>query len=236
MTAPRCAQLLKKDLEELLSKLIECGIADDQNFPIVRQVPTKGWEVSFDGAEHVSIVLGDIDYSEAHGELSKRRSYTAKLIDGGILQMMYLLEGERLIRHRLAYYPSPSLRPFQEDPEVYFRDELFLDIVSRQMVPFPLRFDFDEGAAKDVEHPRCHLTLGDIKSCRIPVSAPLTPRWFIEFVLHNFYQTEKHDFVTRLPDHRFCFPRSLTDNEARLIHVIVPQLSMVPILSGASTS
>lgn len=223
MTPPRNPRTVKNDVEGLLASLIERGIADDQNFPILRQVSAEGWEVSFQGAEHVAIAMGDIDYGDIHRELFDKRSYNVKLIDGGLLQMMYRFEGDKLVQHRLAYYPSPSLRPFQEDPEAYLRDELFLDIVSRRIVPFPLRFDFDETTARDVSHPRCHLTLGDVKGCRMPVSSPLTPRWFIEFVLRSFYQTDEHDFVGRLPNHRLSFAATITDNECRLIHMVVPQ-------------
>jgi len=220
---PRTADIIKLDLERLLQLLIELGIADDQNFPVLRPASNNVWEVTFAGAEHVSIALGDIDYATIYKELSEKRSYTAKLIDGGLLQLMYRFEGECLVQHRLAYYPSPELRPFQEDPELYLHDELFLDIVSRRIVPFPLRFDFDETAARDVVHPMCHLTLGDVKGCRIPVSAPLTPRWFVEFVLRNFYQTDEHDFVSALPNHQLHFSSTITANERRLIHMVVPE-------------
>lgn len=222
MTPPRDSNLVKSDLDALLSTLIERGIADDQNFPVLRQLSAQTWEVSFDGAEHVSIAMDDIDYDSIHRELSEKRSYNVKLIDGGLLQMMYLFEGSRVVRHRLAYYPSPSLRSFQEEPDSYLSDQIFLDIVTRRIVPFPLRFDFDAKAAEDVKHPACHLTLGDTKGCRIPVSAPLTPRWFVEFILRNFYQTERHDFVSGLPSHRFNFADTLTQNEGYLIHVVVP--------------
>lgn len=219
---PKKAQTIKSDLEGLLASLIELGIVDDQRYPVLRQISGNEWEVTFGGAEHVSIAMDDIDYAAIHRELLEKRSYTAKLIDGGLLQLKYRFEDERLVRHRLAYYPSPNLRPFHEDPDAYLRDELFLDIVSRRIIPFPLRFDFDEAAARDVVHPRCHLTLGDVKGCRIPVSAPLTPRWFVEFVLRNFYQTDKHDFVSALPNHRLNFSSTITANESRLIHIVVP--------------
>jgi hypothetical protein len=222
MTPPRRPQTVHRDLGGLLSNLIERGIADDQNFPVLRQLATDEWEVSFDGAEHVSIAMSDIDYANIYQDLSEKRSYNVKLIDGGLLQLMYNFKGERLVRHRLAYYPSPNLRPFQEDPEAYLRDDLYLDIVSRHIVPFPLRFDFDGTAARDVIHPHCHLTLGDVKGCRIPVSAPLTPRWFLEFILRNFYQTDKHDFVSGFPVHRLHFDPTITVEERSLIHVFVP--------------
>jgi hypothetical protein len=223
MTAPRTPQTIHRDLAGLLARLIERGIADDQNFPLLRQLAADEWEVSFDGAEHVSIAISDIDYSIIYRELSEKRSYNVKLIDGGLLQLMYNFRAERLVRHRLAFYPSPSLRPFQEDPEAYLRDDLYLEIVSRHIVPFPLRFDFDEAAARDVVHPCCHLSLGDVKGCRIPVSAPLTPRWFAEFILRNFYQTDKHDFVSSLPDHCLHFNPTITTQERGLIYVSVPR-------------
>jgi len=202
--------------------LIELGIADDQNFPVLRQLTAEEWEVTFSGAEHVSIAMGEFDYGAVHLELSEKRSYSVKLIDGGLLQLMYLFEGERLVKHRLAYYPSASLRAFQDDPDAYMRDELFLDVVSRRIVPFPLRFDFDQLAAVDVDHPCCHLTLGDAQGCRIPVSSGLSPRWFAESILRNFYQTSSHDFVSRLPAHRVCFEEAITKNEKQLVHVAVP--------------
>jgi hypothetical protein len=213
---------VKRDMNNLLSTLIEKGLADDQNGTFLRKLSGRKWEVSFSGDEHVKIAMDDIDYAVIYRELSNKRSYNAKLIDGGLFQMMYCFEEADLVKHRLSYYPSPNLRPFQEDPEAYLRDELFLDIVSRRIVPFPLRFDFDKAAAQDVDHPHCHLTLGDIKGCRIPVSAPLTPRWFIEFVLRNFYQTDEHDFVCWLPIHRLSFADTITQDECRLIHIIVP--------------
>lgn len=141
MTTPRRPQNTKNDLEGLLSSLIERGVADDQNFPVLRQYSADGWELSFAGAEHVSFAMGDIDYGDIHRELSEKRSYNAKLIDGGLLQLMYRFNGDQLVKHRLAFYPSPSLRPFQDDPEAYMRDELFIDIVSRRIVPFPPEFD-----------------------------------------------------------------------------------------------
>src|SRR3546814_15564225 len=104
------------------------------------------------------------------------------------------------------------------------RDELFIEIVQRKIIPFPLRFDFDtrEVIHADISHPKSHLTLGDVKGCRIPASAPLTPRWFVEFILRNFYQTERHDFIGDLPRHRRKFSTSITKNEVGLMHMVIP--------------
>jgi hypothetical protein len=223
MTAPNVAIDTKEALNTLLSHLIGRGIVDDQNFSKVRGLSNRRWEVSFDNDEHVSITMDEVDYADIHRELTEKRSYNAKLIDGGLLQLQYLFEGDRLVKHRLAFLPSPFLRPFRDDPEEYLRNELYLEIVSRRIVPFPLRFDFDVNAAQDVTHPACHLTLGDVKGCRIPVSAPLTPRWFLEFILRNFYSTDSNDLISALPSHRHHFDKTITAREQDLIHVMVPQ-------------
>jgi hypothetical protein len=110
------------------------------------------------------------------------------------------------------------------------RDELYIEIISRHIVPFPLRFDFDErdGVHKDVTHPKSHLTLGDVKDCRLPVTSPLTPRWFVEFILRNFYQTKRHDFVGSLPKHHLHLEPSISRNERDLIHLAIPAQSYGP--------
>lgn len=213
---------VREDLEQLTAELIGLGLVDDQNFPATKQVGNSLWEVSFKGAEHICLAMVDSDYEVIYNELLASRSFSLKLIDGGLLQLSYRFEADTLIKHRLAYYPSPSLRPFQEDPELYMREELYAEIVSRRIVPFPLRFDYDSKAAKDVAHPSCHLTLGDIEGCRIPVHSPLTPRQFLEFIIRNFYQTDKFDFISSFPKHRHFFDASISRNEKNLIHLAVP--------------
>jgi len=214
---------IKKDIDGLISNLIEKGICDDQNFTAIRSSGGRV-DITFSGSEHISTALKDRGYVEIYREFYDRRSYNMKLVDGELLQMTYSVEDDKLLQHRLAFYPSPKLLPFQDDPDNYVQDALFMEIVQRRIVPFPLRFDFDarEDVCVDVGHPKSHLTLGDVKECRIPVSAPLSPRWFVEFILRNFYQTKKHDFVTDLPQHRITFQSSITSNETRLMHMMVP--------------
>ena len=216
-------KILKEDIDGLISELIGCGLCDDSNFSSIRSF-VGGASVTFSGAEHVYIALDDIEYTDIYHELADKRSYNMKLVDGALVQMMYRVQDDRLLQHRLAFYPSPTLLPFRDDPESYMGDELFMEIVRRRIVPFPLRFDFDarDDVHVDVAHPQSHLTLGDVKGCRIPVSAPLTPRWFIEFVLRNFYQTEAHDFVSGLPKHKIHFQTTITANETGVMHMVIP--------------
>lgn len=215
---------IKQDIDGLIAELIDKGICDDSNFSSIRSLGSNKTEITFSGSEHVSFALSNIEYAEIYRELADKRSYNMKLIDGALLQIMYRLNGKVLIQHRLAFYPSPILLPFQDDPSTYMCDELFVEIVKRRIVPFPLRFDFDdrEGVHIDLAHAKSHLTLGDAKNCRIPVSAPLTPRWFVEFILRNFYQTETHDFISGLPRHKIEFPASITTNEKDLMHMVIP--------------
>ncbi|MCS6938526.1 MAG: DUF2290 domain-containing protein, partial [Roseiflexus sp.] len=125
-------------------------------------------------------------------------------------------------KHRLVYFPSPYLRQFQSNPEAYFNDELYLEVVSRHIISFPIRFDYDVAAAQDIEHPACHLTLGDFKGCRIPVSCPLTPCWFADFVLRNFYRTEHYNPAEKLPAQSITFHNTISPNEKMLIHLVIP--------------
>lgn len=218
-------QSIKEDIDGLISKLIEKGICDDSNFSAIRSYGSRE-EVTFSGSEHVSIGLSNAEYDNIYHELANKRSYNMKLVDGALIQMMYRIECNELRQHRLAFYPSPNLLPFQENPDDYMGDDLFIEIIQRKIVPFPLRFDFDarDDVCIDITHPKSHLTLGDVKGCRIPVSAPLTPRCFIEFILRNFYQTETHDFANDLPRHRIKFSPSITKNEKNIIHIVVPYI------------
>lgn len=214
---------IKEDIDGLIAELIGKGVCDDSNFSAIRSSGSTT-DITFSGAEHISIAMSDIEYDLIYRELADKRSYNMKLIDGALLQMMYRIDDEELIQHRLAFYPSPTLLPFHEDPGAYMCDEIFIEIVKRRIIPFPLRFDFDgrEGVHIDTVHPKSHLTLGDVEGCRIPVSAPITPRWFVEFILRNFYQTKAHDFISELPQHKIKFTTSITQNETGLIHMTIP--------------
>lgn len=222
MTADTCVQI-KTALDGLVAELIRVGLCNDQNFAAIRSTGQQH-EVTFKGAEHISLALRDADYLDLYRELDATRSFNMKLVDGALLQLMYRFAGNRLLQHRLAFYPSPGLLPFPEDPDGYLSDDSFIDIIRRRIVPFPVRFDFDdrEGVPVDVAHPRSHLSLGDVKNCRIPVTAPLTPRQFVEFVLRHFYQSSEHDFVSGLPPHDQGFESTITENESRLMHMVVP--------------
>lgn len=214
---------ISQEINSLISYLIGQAICDDQNYSASRNYGNTV-EITFANAEYISVAYSDIAYHEIYQELANKRSFSMRLIDGALLQLMYSFQGKKLLQHRLAFYPSPKLLPYPEDPESYDNDEIFLDIVQRRIVPFPIRFDFDarEGIYQDVIHPKSHLTLGDVKNCRIPVTAPLTPRLFVEFILRSFYQTKDNDFAGNLPKHKIKFSETISCNEKLIIHLAVP--------------
>ncbi len=210
------------EIDGLISHLISMGICDDQNFTSIKEISKNKFEITFGGSNNLSAIFDDIDYVQIYQGLKENKSYNMKLIDGALVQLMYSIENNELIKHRLAFYPSPELLAFQDSADAYIQDDLYVDIVGRRIIPFPLRFDFDPNNHIDIIHPKSHLTLGDAKNCRIPLSAPVTPYWFIEFILRNFYQTEKYDFISKLPKQKVAFSTTITDNEKNIIHMVTP--------------
>ncbi|MDD6772178.1 DUF2290 domain-containing protein, partial [Inconstantimicrobium porci] len=126
----------------------------------------------------------------------KARNFNFKLVDGGIFQMLYWVEDNCIIKHRLAYFPSYSFEEFQNNPEIYENDELYGDVVNRQVMPVIVRVDYDKKDVKSsIRHPYSHMTLGQYTNCRIPVIKPLSPNEFVSFILDNFYYVPKHNFI-----------------------------------------
>ncbi|NOT54902.1 MAG: DUF2290 domain-containing protein [Deltaproteobacteria bacterium] len=181
-------------------------------------------EIIFPRAEHVSIAIKDRAYSEIYEHLTQERAYSVKMPDGALIQMMYVFEGSVLERHRLAFFPAPHLEEFQNNPEIYLEDEIYADVIARSIVPFPLRFDYDARADvyKEVEHPRSHLSLGQYENCRIPVTSPLTPSRFIDFILRNFYHTAFRRYADQLPAFSDAFSESIVRAERNVVHVQIP--------------
>ena len=218
------ATQIKNQIMKLTANLIEFGLSDQENFPFLRKVG-QGWQEIGVGARNFSHALRNIPYHEVYSELDRTGIYNAKMLDGALIHLMYLFQNNEVKAHRLAFYPSPSLEEFQNNPDIYLEDEIYADVIMKNIVPFPIRFDFDsrEEVVVDVDHPHSHLTLGQYQNCRIPVSSPLTPFLFIEFLLRNFYNTayqKYHDKITAFKDH--SFEATITPREKNMIHIKIP--------------
>lgn len=177
-----------QEIQQLITSLIEAGLADQQRYPATHTVGDYV-DVGISGAPSLSVSLKTRPYNEIYDALEKTGAYHVRMIDGALLQMLYRFRGPNIVSQRLCLFPAPNLEAYDLAPELYENDELYADIVGRHLVHVPIRFDFDDELHEDILHPKAHLTLGQYEKCRIPVSAPLTPSRFIVFILRNFYST-----------------------------------------------
>jgi hypothetical protein len=156
-----------------------------------------------------------VPYEEAFLELEQARAFNLRMVDGALIQMAYTFHKDEIASHRLAFFPAPSFRTYDEAREVYEDDELFGDIVGQYLVRFPLRFDFSADPDEHIEldHPKSHLTLGQYRNCRIPVTGPLTPVRFTNFIVRNFYFLAREAAVFSEDALRRRFAETITAGE-----------------------
>jgi hypothetical protein len=217
-------KIICKQITQILGYLVEVGLSSDQNYPFIKESPNNIVEVTFPHSEHLSSALKNRSYAEIYQNLYSERAYITKLPDGALVTMRYLYRDNQLERHYLSFYPSPDLQEFQNYPDLYLEDILYADVVARNIVTFPIRFDFDcrEDVFIPVHHPKSHLTLGQYENCRIPIVSPLTPYGFISFLLRNFYNTAFNKYSDRLPFFDEVFENSIHPEELKIIHLQVP--------------
>ena len=210
-------------MERLTTDLIKCSLCEEQKFPSLRDEPSNIKKIDF-GKSDLSIVLKNKPYQEIYNELLRTQAYNLKMIDGALIQLMYKFHGNSIRSHRLAFFPSPYLEEFQNNPEIYEEDCIYADIIKKNIVPFPLRFDFDcrGEVVVVIDHPQSHLTLGQYHNCRIPVSAPLTPSLFIDFILRNFYNTAYNKYSEKISKYNEVFMNTIEISEQGLSHFQLP--------------
>jgi hypothetical protein len=212
---------LRQEIECLTGDLISVGLCIDQNYPVIDRQVGNVETIGFGKLDNLSITLKNIPYVEAYQALRDNRSYNIKFIDGGIVQMLYRFKGGELEKHRLAFFPAPDLLEYQNNSDVYESDEMYGDVIHRNVVTTPIRFDFDREAFIDYDHPVSHLTIGQYKNCRIPVSGALSPFFFLNFILRAFYNTPFKKFCDQIAEHEYEFESTITQNEMRHMHVKV---------------
>lgn len=215
---------LRHQVERLTSDLIGLSLCNHQNFPSVRNLGGGITVLDIGKRSCSSLVLKNVPYHEVYSELERTHTYNLRMIDGALVQLMYRFNNDDLVAHRLAFFPSPFLEEFQNNPEIYLEDELFAEVIMRNIVPFPLRFDFESSDEihQEVQHPKTHLTLGQYKNCRIPVSAPLTPYHFVSFILRNFYNTAYEKYCEGISSFPDVFNETMVGPEKRIVHMQIP--------------
>lgn len=203
-----------KQIQEITSKLISLNLSVEQNFPCNQQ-----GKISYSGCQDISIALKNIAYEEIYKTLENSKNYNIKMIDGALIHLLYNFQTNKLSSHRLAFFPAPNLESFQNEPELYEEDEIYSDILDKNIVTFPIRFDFDPSNFTELDHPKSHVTFGQYKNCRIPVSEPLTPNLFINFILRNFYNTAFNKFSHEIPLGDCLFDKTITEKEKGIFHL-----------------
>ena len=205
-------------IQNITAKLISTGLSVQQNFPSL-----KDQSVYISGNKELSVALKNVPYDETYSILDKDNNYNIKMIDGALIQLMYLFEDNELKKYRLAFFPSPNLEEFQNNSEIYETDEIYADIIARNIITTPIRFDYDPESYVSIDHPKSHLTIGQYKNCRIPVSAPITPNIFMNFILRNFYNTAQIKFTDDLDfDIASLFENCIDANEKSILHISSP--------------
>ena len=207
-------------IKSLTNDLIISSLCEAQNFPSIKKLSKKITEIGITHSDN-SVFLKSISYAEMYQEVLNRNAYNIKMIDGALLTLLYRFKNNKIVAHRLSYFPAPDLVAFQNEPELYMTDEIYMDILDKRIVTVPLRFDFDnEKAYKPIEHPISHLTLGQYENCRIPVSSALTPYQFITFITVNFYHTAHNKNHFNI--YKEKFEDSIFPEEREYLHINAP--------------
>jgi hypothetical protein len=209
-----------RQITQLTEALVGLSLSNEQNFPTTGGSPSGAFEISVRNAGKMTIALKNVGYRDIYSELADARCFNVKMLDGALVCMRYRFQRARIREHSLAYFPSPDLEHFQNEPELYLEDDIYADVLARNIVPFPIRFDFSDDAKKfvDVHHPYSHLTLGQYENCRIPVFSPIGPLAFGGFVLRNFYNTAFCKYSEKIPVSALSFAKTITANEQKIPH------------------
>lgn len=209
------------EIYDIMRRLIEVGLSTQQRYPTSAEIGGHT-EIGISGAPSLSMSMKNASYSDIYSFLDEAGAYHIKTVDGALIQMCYRFRKRTLVAHRLCVFPAPHLESYEADPASYEKDALYADIVGKNIVHVPLRFDFDADPAshRDVDHPKSHLTLGQYPNCRVPVTAPLSPARFMKFVLRNFYYTAFVAGELDAIDGSFQFNDTISAGERRITHLV----------------
>lgn len=211
-----------RQVNELTEALVGLSLSNEQNFPTTHGKTSGAFEITVSTSTGMSVALKNLAYRDIYFELDRARCFNIKMLDGALLTLRYRFRAGVISEHSLSYFPSPDLEHFQNEPDLYLEDAVYADIIARNIVPFPVRFDFSDDPKKfvDVHHPYSHLTLGQYENCRIPVSSPLGPLAFGGFILRSFYNTAFRKYSERIPASTLAFTNTITKNESKIPHVV----------------
>lgn len=211
-----------REIKTITEEVSKFGITSEVKIPVRRRN-----EIGWADQKDISTLLKSISYLDKYKVISDESNFNFRLLDGAIIQLLYCFSdnGRNLLKHRLAYYPSPLLERYENVSEEYQNDLAnnleFQDlIIEKYIVTSPVRFDYDCDAEKYIskDHPYSHMHLGEIENCRIPLKSPISPSQFINFILRNFYFTIFRENMEEF-ESEIMLDSCIDDEEKKLLHI-----------------
>lgn len=212
-----------KEINNVTRSMIATSLCNAQNYPLTQA--KQGKVLITVPNEGSSSIFKDISYEDMYNTLIKENNFNIKMLDGALITMIYTFDrNERtLLSHRLAFFPSPCLDPYEIDSTKFDQDELYAEVIDKRKIPVAFRFDYDKQAvANSSDHPASHFTLGQYQHCRIPVSAALTPTLFIHFIVENFYYPAYDRFSRKCPRGKLRFPEEIENDNKSKVYLKIP--------------
>jgi hypothetical protein len=176
-----------REVAALAQALVECGRLRDHN-PLTTE-QQKGRRLQIFSAPRrpdVATLLETGSFAERIA-IAEAGAYTLRLVDDTLIQLMWVYEGDRLIKHRFAWLPAPlppATDPQEEDLTAEERlGSSLADMGDLLRLGGALRIDHDLDAAAP-HHPATHLTVfgPGMEEGRLPIRGPWCLGRFCRFV------------------------------------------------------
>ena len=108
-----------QEIRVITQHLTEEGLSIQESLPL-----RAGNKIIWLNATDISIALKNVPYKEKYDQFNVARNFNFKLLDGALVQLMYEFDGtgRKLHSHRLAFFPSPYLEKYDEQPEAFETD------------------------------------------------------------------------------------------------------------------
>ncbi len=118
-------------MEKLTADLVGLSLCDRQNYPVLRDLGQGRREIGIGDRGNISFALKNVPYHEIYSELERTQTYNLRMLDGALIQMMYRFWDNQVETHRLAFFPSPFLEEFQNNPKIYLEDVIYAEVIKK---------------------------------------------------------------------------------------------------------
>lgn len=218
------ADKIAKGINDFIFELNKAGLILDSRFHQQFTKSQNSIDVTWGNDGYV---LKDNNFAsiDEYLNLLEARQYSILLPEGDFFQISFSVQRNKIVKHRLCWYPCPIKVTSEEVGSLGVLDAVLDKIENADFIDFlsksPVRFDFDPNS-KSIDHPEVHMHLS-MEDCRIPVKTPLCLRKFLHFIFKNFYADVKE--ITPLIEEAITWPgKDLLDNQHKeLMHINIFQ-------------